>query len=548
MHRLTIVRRAWFLALALASFAPSATANIYTWLAYERGNALPANLQLGGNAVRDPATDPAFALRLVEGGVANVDGSAIVSAPNSDVASRRFKYFTASFHFMAILGNGGEGFSFNYGPDPTDYVEGKEEYGTTQGLGVYFKLNPGAGANDEVGVVYDNGLWTMNTATALWDTVFNNRHGTAEISYGPNGLVVNVYMRQWFNGPITATYNLINGQLPGWEPQPGWKFFFGARNSSNTSRITLTSIYLRTDSEPPTISGLPASLTFNEDGAAIADFFVSDFEDPLGVQISRSAPATGPIQTSGIGINILGGGFYHLTVVPTPNATGTTTISIHATQDGDTTTVNIPVTVNPLNDAPSVTISNQTGTEDVPINTSFTVNDVDSPITSVTTTVSWTNPTLFPAGSIQIQGNSSTRNLIATPAPHQIGSSTVTIAASDGIGGNSTQVFTITIQPANDIPVAGSPFALALDGLNDYAFAPTTGLGSGNASHTIETWAQIDAVSGRAWLLHVGGIGNGNHWLLNPVSSTEAKVQFGAWSVARPLLIGRTMPLGGGNA
>jgi probable HAF family extracellular repeat protein len=518
----------------------------YTWVDLNRGNTTPPNVVLSGNAIRDPATDPAFAVRLVEFNAANVDGHVVVNRP-AGVPAHAFKYFTASFRFLAILGNGGEGFSFNYGPNTNDFFGGKEEEGSLSGLAVSFDLVPPDGfpGPDRIVSYYNTGLAAWADGSNFWDANFNNRYGVAVISYGASGLNITVTMRDWNTGAPLQTYTLAqNLPIAGWNPQSSWKFFFGARNSTLTSRIALSSINLTTDSEPPSFAGIPSSRTTPEDTAFTIDFTVDDREDPAGITLTASAPTTGPILTSGLAISNLGGNARRLTVTPVANAFGSTTITLQATQDGDTTTVSIPVTVTSVNDLPVITASAQTINEDSNLNMSFGVSDADTSLSLVNITVASSNPAVLPPGNIQISGTGSTRNLTAQPLPHANGTTTVTLTANDGAGGIASTPFTVQVNAINDLPVAGSPFALQLDGINDYAIAPSSGLSNGDVSHSIESWVNIDTVVGRSWLLHVGTPGTGHHWALNSHSPTEAIVQFGAWSQGS-LQVGTTrIPLG----
>jgi len=538
--------RLFFLAMALIlAFSAGITAQAapHPWLNLARGNVTPSYVTLDGNAIRDPASDPAYAVRLVESGVQNVDGHLVVNRP-AGVPSHPFRYFNASFNFLMFGGTGADGFSFNYGPDSNNYFEGQEEIGTSAGLAVAFRINRPSGASDRVQVYYDDPrVSTLNVD--IWDSTFSSQHGTAEISYGPTGLTVIVRIRQWFYGPVLQTYTVAQDLvIPGWNPLASWKFFMGARNGANTSRVAVTDLNISTDSEPPSITGVPLSRITPEDTAFFFDFTVTDREDPSGIVVSASVLGGGPVATSGLTISNLGGNQRRLTVTPTLNAHGTALVTISATQDGDTTSLPLSVVVTPVNDPPVVVALPQIITEDGTLNMSFTVLDVDTPITSVTTTVSSSNPALLPASAIQITGTSSARNLTASPNAHQHGNTTITIAANDGAGGASSSPFVLIVNPVNDAPVAGSSYALQLDGSNDYAEAPATGLSNGNQSHSIEAWVNVDSVTNRAWLLHLGGIGNGHHWLLQNATATEATMLFGGWNIPTLQIVTLKLPLG----
>ena len=84
--------------------------------------------------------------------------------------------------------------------------------------------------------------------------------------------------------------------------------------------------------------------------------------------------------------------------------------------------------------------------------------------------------------------------------------------------------------------MAGSPTALHLDGTDGEATTPAIGLPAGNTAHTIEAWIYRDDPADfedirprpqlREWILHLGGLGTGHHWLMQP----DGTIQFGAWA------------------
>jgi prepilin-type N-terminal cleavage/methylation domain-containing protein len=73
---------------------------------------------------------------------------------------------------------------------------------------------------------------------------------------------------------------------------------------------------------------------------------------------------------------------------------------------------------------------------------------------------------------------------------------------------------------------------IQFDGNGDYASIGSTGLSTGNVSHSIEMWVKFDQLSytdnSRWWLLNLGGYGKGSHHLIGRNGSSG--VQFGVFA------------------
>jgi hypothetical protein len=134
----------------------------------------------------------------------------------------------------------------------------------------------------------------------------------------------------------------------------------------------------------PTITAI-ADQTINEDSATTAlAFQVNDAETAAGsLQVSATSSNTALVPLSGIAISGTGSN-RTVTVTPTANATGTSTITLTVTDAaGLSTTETFLVTVNPANDAPVVVGENVTinsnQTSPVTLNVLANDTDVDGP-------------------------------------------------------------------------------------------------------------------------------------------------------------------------
>jgi RHS repeat-associated protein len=107
------------------------------------------------------------------------------------------------------------------------------------------------------------------------------------------------------------------------------------------------------------------------------------------------------------------------------------------------------------NTAPTITaLANQAIDEDEETEElEFTVGDAETAAGSLDVTASSSNATLFPEGSIEIEGTGANWTIKLTPEEHQYGTATITVTVSDGVL-QAEETFTVTVRAVNDAPVA----------------------------------------------------------------------------------------------
>ncbi len=106
------------------------------------------------------------------------------------------------------------------------------------------------------------------------------------------------------------------------------------------------------------------------------------------------------------------------------------------------------------------TVPNQIVAEDgILEGISITVADPDTPLDLVSVTAESSVGTVVPTAGITIEGNGSTRTLRIVPAANQQGVVQITLRATDGVEA-STRVFTVTVEPRNDTPIARNDTAV----------------------------------------------------------------------------------------
>src|SRR5262249_39417005 len=140
-------------------------------------------------------------------------------------------------------------------------------------------------------------------------------------------------------------------------------------------------------------------------------------------------------------------------VQPAANASGSSVITVSVTDGDATTSDTFTVTVNAVNDGPTIEpIANATTPEDTALDRTANIADIDTPVANLTLSPSSSDTTLLPTGGITFSGTGASRTVHLQPAADRSGSATVTITVSDGAGGQASTLFTLTVTAVNDPP------------------------------------------------------------------------------------------------
>ncbi|WP_081427380.1 tandem-95 repeat protein [Pseudomonas frederiksbergensis] len=150
-------------------------------------------------------------------------------------------------------------------------------------------------------------------------------------------------------------------------------------------------------------------------------------------------------------------------IVFTPNANwnGSTSLNYNAVYagGGGSLTYSIPISVSPVNDAPSASDQTMSLLEDTSATITLPVSDVDLSFEGDSHTWHIVTPPNSAHGSATITGD----RLTFTPAPDWFGTTYLTYKIRDRAGAESNvATVTITVTPVNDVPVVNNIF-LATD-------------------------------------------------------------------------------------
>jgi hypothetical protein len=205
----------------------------------------------------------------------------------------------------------------------------------------------------------------------------------------------------------------------------------------------------------PTITDIPDQVITEDGTTGLLPFTVGDGETPA-TSLAVTGASSNTTLVPNLNISFGGSGTNRtVTVIPAANQSGTATITVTVT-DADLGTAfdAFLVTVNPLNDNPTITnITGKSIDEDDSTGAiAFTIGDLESAPEVLVASGTSSNQTLVPDGNILFSGSGASRNVTVTPAPNQNGTATITVTITDPQGGSGSDTFLLTVNLTNDLP------------------------------------------------------------------------------------------------
>ncbi len=279
-----------------------------------------------------------------------------------------------------------------------------------------------------------------------------------------------------FNGTETFTYSMTDG-------------------TANSADATVTVIV--SDNQAPEITeGVSTTVTMDEDGTPTPFSLTLNATDDDGDTLTWSidTQATNGVATaSGTGNSMV------VTYVPTADFNGADSFVVAVTDDinSDTIIVNVTVTAQP--DAPEITEGATTTVnmdeDGVPTAFALTLNATDADGDVLT----WSISSAATNGLATASGTGASKVIGYAPNADANGTDTFTVQVDDGTGNTDTIDVTVNIAPVNDAPTIGGTAPDGMVGIA-YSFTPTSDDTEGDTltftATNLPSWASINGTTG----------------------------------------------------
>ena len=212
-----------------------------------------------------------------------------------------------------------------------------------------------------------------------------------------------------------------------------------------------------------------STITVNEDQSVV----ISPLTNDTDIDISNEGDSILITSYADVdnGSVIIAGDGLSLSFTPDPDWYGTEEFT-YTIEDshGATDSATITVTVNAINDAPTIIpIEDQTTDEDTSTAAiSFTINDVDNDVNGLTVTPASSNIVIIPTDGITVGGSGSSRTVTISPALDKNtwnnntltnNPVTITLTVRDASSASVADLFTVTVLKQNDAPEANEDSA-----------------------------------------------------------------------------------------
>ncbi len=225
-----------------------------------------------------------------------------------------------------------------------------------------------------------------------------------------------------------------------------------------TATLPIT-VDINSDNDAPTISTIPNQTSAENSSTGGLALYVADADTPAN-QLSLSATSSNQALLTNANFTFFGNGNYRqISAFPTPNVTGSTTITVTvADNTGGTAQSQFQLTVIPSNiqttvpnvppsGAPTISsVATQSTVENTPTSPiPFTIGDLSNPSAVLTVTAGSSNPALIPNANLLLAGGGANRTISLVPAANQTGSATITLGVYASDGTQTTTSFVVTV-------------------------------------------------------------------------------------------------------
>jgi List-Bact-rpt repeat protein/Big-like domain-containing protein len=309
--------------------------------------------------------------------------------------------------------------------------------------------------------IVQNSTFAVQNVTLSWTRSADPTATGYKVYYGVNS-------RIYTN--LVSVGNVTNATVP--RLVEGATYYFAATayntlgfESVYSGEITYT-VPVAAGNQPPTLDA-PGNVTLFEDEGTqtvnltgITTGATNEFQT-LTVTATSSRPTFIPNPTV---TYTSPNNFGSLAFTPVANSNGTATITV-TVNDGqaanNTIVRTFTVTVNPVNDTPTLNPINDVTVNEDPGPQSVSLTGINQGANNegqtIVITAASSNPGLIPTPSINYNSPNATGTLNFTPVANSNGASTITVTLTDGGASNNIVVrtFNITVNAVNDLPTLG---------------------------------------------------------------------------------------------
>lgn len=221
----------------------------------------------------------------------------------------------------------------------------------------------------------------------------------------------------------------------------------GAGNESENAEVTFIV------NVAPTVDDLEEIVLAEDTSSGELRFAVADPDTALeDLLVGAELDADSPIPGSGLLLSGVGAE-RSVVLTPAPDAFGAAVLTLSVSDGFVTTTRDVPVTVTPVNDAPTI--------EDVPDKrveehgvlgpVTFRIADIETPASELVVTVKSSDASKLPEQNIVLGGSGDERTFTITPIAQQTGTVDITLSVSDGEL-TASDTFVLTLGSTDDEP------------------------------------------------------------------------------------------------
>jgi hypothetical protein len=214
--------------------------------------------------------------------------------------------------------------------------------------------------------------------------------------------------------------------------------------NGGTDTITVN-VTINNVNDPPVIAGdAIISQSVDEDNTLNFTLNASDADNDT---ITWSISSNGSDGTASAGGN---GTSKSISYTPDANYNGNDSFEVQISDgNGETDTIIVNVTINPVNDPPEITegaTTSQTVNEDNTLNFTLNATDIDND------TITWSISTKVVMEPPSASGNGTSQTISYLPDANYNGSDSFVVQIDDGNSGTDTITVNVTISPVNDSP------------------------------------------------------------------------------------------------